>query len=430
MKVHLQIEIIRPQMRIERRALRWQALLLALVLALTAATSRLRADTGTCGGANVTLPFTDVMGNPFFCAIALAYFSGLTNGTTATTYSPTVTVTREQMAAFVGRTLDQAVKRSHPRAALGEWWMNKLGRYRVYTYTNAHNPRFLACDGQTVWVSNTEANSVSRVDTRTAELMCTLTSIPTPEQMVIVSGNVYITSYQSPGKIYNTGIYRTTDGMISAAFSNLGNNPTGITYDGQNLWTANNGTGPGTGSISRVYLDNGATTTFTTEFNQPVGILFDGVNLWVTDAGDTSLKRVDTNTGAVMQTTALQGTVGYPVFDGTNLWIPCARPTGSVVDRLFVVRAVGGPPLLGTVLARLTGNGMDGAFQAAFDGERICVTNATAQTVSLWKASDLSPIGSVTVGFADFSPRGICSDGITFFIGMRDPGGLGAVARF
>ncbi len=46
------------------------------------------ADTGTCGGAMVTLPFTDVAGNIFFCQIAEAYFSGLTNGTTPTTYSP------------------------------------------------------------------------------------------------------------------------------------------------------------------------------------------------------------------------------------------------------------------------------------------------------------------------------------------------------
>jgi hypothetical protein len=33
--------------------------------------------------------------------------------------------------------------------------------------------------------------------------------------------------------------------------------------------------------------------------------------------------------------------------------------------------------------------------QAAFDGERICITNASARSVSLWKATDLSPITSV-----------------------------------
>jgi hypothetical protein len=133
-------------------------------------------------------------------------------------------------------------------------------------------------------------------------------------------------------------------------------------------------------------------TTYTTGFSQPVGILFDGGNLRVTDAGDASLNRVDRTTGAVLQTIALSGSVGHPVFDGTNLWIPCEGiAQQGVPDRVFVVRGVDG--LLDTVLAQLTGNGLNGAFQAAFDGERICVTNAAGESVSLWKASDFSPIG-------------------------------------
>ena len=42
------------------------AIVMALMLVITLASSRLRADSGTCGGAAVTLPFTDVMGNLFF----------------------------------------------------------------------------------------------------------------------------------------------------------------------------------------------------------------------------------------------------------------------------------------------------------------------------------------------------------------------------
>src|SRR5256885_29052 len=76
------------------------ALLLVFIAGATLLSSRLRADTGTCGGVSVTLPFTDVMGSQFFCQIAEAYFSGLTNGTSATTYSPNATVPREQLAAF------------------------------------------------------------------------------------------------------------------------------------------------------------------------------------------------------------------------------------------------------------------------------------------------------------------------------------------
>jgi hypothetical protein len=390
--------------------------LMSLIASLTVLSSRLQADTGSCAGVTITLPFTDVMGNAFFCQIAAAFFSGLTNGTgDGTTYSPGNVVTREQMAAFTTRTLDQSVKRSHPRAALGQWWTNKTDQ-RVTTTTGFHNPRFLACDRQSVWVSNTEGNTISRVDIQTGALICTRTGITSPQQLVIVSGYVYVASFQSPGKIYSTNLSATTNGPISPLPLSVGTNPGGITCDGDNLWTANTGTGSGTGSISRVRLENVNTTTFSTGLSQPVGILFDGANLWVTDQGDISLKRVNTSTGAVLQTIPLSGTVGFPVFDGTNLWIPCTGP-----DLVFVVRGVGG--LTGTVLAQLTGNGLNGAFTAAFDGERICVTNAAAQSVSLWKATDLSPLGFISLTSFPLNPRGICSDGVDFFVGMRDQGG-------
>ena len=86
---------------------------------------------------------------------------------------------------------------------------------------------------------------------------------------------------------------------------------------------------------------------------------------------------------------------------------------------------------LGKVLAQLMGNGLNACFQDAFDGERICVTNNNAGSVSLWKATDLSPITSVDcIGLCSLNPRGVCSDGVTFFVGMRNPtGGSGLIVR-
>jgi hypothetical protein len=48
--------------------------LLSLMASLPILSSKIQADTGSCGGATTTLPFTDVMGNAFFCQIAAAYF--------------------------------------------------------------------------------------------------------------------------------------------------------------------------------------------------------------------------------------------------------------------------------------------------------------------------------------------------------------------
>src|SRR5262252_168449 len=91
------------------------------VVALLVASTRMPADTSTCSGVSTTLPFTDVAGNTFFCQIAEAFVSGLTNGTSPTTYSPGDSVPREQMAAFITRTQDSALRRGSRRAALRQW---------------------------------------------------------------------------------------------------------------------------------------------------------------------------------------------------------------------------------------------------------------------------------------------------------------------
>ena len=137
-------------------------LLAAAVLAIAITSSQLKADTGMCGGASTTLPFTDVLaGNIFFCSIAEAYFSALTNGTDATHYSPSANVTREQMAAFITRTMDQSVKRSSRRAALRQFWTTQ-GEHNLGLTTVGNNPNPVESDGADVWVAD-GLSGVSRV---------------------------------------------------------------------------------------------------------------------------------------------------------------------------------------------------------------------------------------------------------------------------
>src|SRR5262252_3115062 len=71
---------------------------------------------GVCG------PFTDVT-DAFFCQYVLEiFYLGITTGTTPTTYDPAASVTRLQMAAFLSRTVDQALKRGNPKASAGKFW--------------------------------------------------------------------------------------------------------------------------------------------------------------------------------------------------------------------------------------------------------------------------------------------------------------------
>jgi hypothetical protein len=78
------------------------------------------------------------------------------------------------------------------------------------------------------------------------------------------------------------------------------------------------------------------------------------------------------------------------------------------------------------VLAQLSGNGLNQPITATFDGERILITNFDGDSVSLWKAADLTPLGSYSTG-TNTSPFGACSDGPNFWITLR---AAGTLARF
>jgi hypothetical protein len=157
-------------MKLNRTFLLRAALLISLMANLTILSRTIQADTGNCGGATTTLPFTDVMDNVFFCQIASAYFSGLTSGTTATTFSPADNVTREQMAAFITRTMDQSLKRGSQRAVAKKWWTPQDANSVTMTDVG-DGPVMVEFDGTDLWVANNDSGNVMRIRTSDGKLL-------------------------------------------------------------------------------------------------------------------------------------------------------------------------------------------------------------------------------------------------------------------
>ncbi len=178
-----------------------------------------------------------------------------------------------------------------------------------------------------------------------------------------------------------------------------------MTTDGTYIWTANL-----SGSVSRVRLSDLSVATIPGGFIQPNGALFDGSNVWVTDFGDDRLKKVDSN-GIILQSVPVGTGPEAPVFDGSNIWVP-----NYYSNTLTVVRARDG-----LVLANLSGSGLSNPLQAAFDGEPILVTNFTGNGVSLWRATDLTPI-RILPTFTDGLSLGACSDGTNFWVTVNERG--------
>jgi hypothetical protein len=390
--------------------------LISLIASLTVLSTRLQADTGNCGGVTITLPFNDVMASPFFCQIAAAYFSGLTNGTgDGTTYSPTQTVTREQMAAFTSRTLDQSLKRGSQKAVAKKWWTPQDANSLTLTDVGT-NPQCVEFDGTDLWVANLASGSVMRVRASDGKVFDTWTGAINAHGIVAAIGRIFVAGDTNPGRLYMIDPTQPA-GIVTTLTTDLGIGPVGIAFDGSRIWTANFGS-----SVSIVTLNPTTVTTVTTGFTQLAGILYDGANIWVTDAGADKLHKLNSD-GSIAQTILVGDRPYFPVFDGTNIWVP-----NQFSDSVTVVRvkdAQGNPLTTTFVLATLTSNGLGLPSTAAFDGERILVTNGAGNTVSLWKSAELTPLGSFPIGIS--GPFGACSDGLNFWLTLPNTGKL---ARF
>jgi hypothetical protein len=290
------------------------------------------------------------------------------------------------------------------RAALDQFWTPQ-NETAVGLGTTVLGPflQLVRSDGADLWV--TSANGfIWRVRSSDGKLLETWTGATGASGVLVAMGRVFITGQTNPGQLYMIDPSQPA-GSVTTVASNLGSYSGGIAFDGAHIWTANDG-----GSVSIVTPGTSlpwTATTVTTGFADPRGALYDGANIWVTDFNARTLLKLDSS-GTILQTVTVGGDPGYPIFDGTNIWVPNGFPAS-----VSVVRAS-----TGEVLATLTGNGLNSPISAAFDGQRILITNLAGNSVSLWKAADLTPLGSFAIGPNSTGPFGACSDGINFWITM------------
>ncbi len=362
-----------------------------------------------CGGTTYPFPYTDVSGvGAAFCpGIMEAYVTGVSKGTTPTTFSPNATVTRVQMTTFLQRSLDQGLTRVSRRAALNQWWIPQ-DTNAMQTITVVGGTTACAADRENIWIANFNNGTVSEVQASTGKVLGTWTGASDSEGVFVAAGKVYVVASGFPGNLY---VIDPTlpPGTVIVAANNLGNGSAGIVTDGTNLWSADNGP---PGSVSIINPQSYSVNTVTTGFNAPIGILYDGANIWVTDSDAGTLLKLNTTNGAILKTVAVGSQPYYPVFDGTNIWVPNYGD-----NSITVVQAS-----TGTVVATITtdaNNQLSGPLAASFDGERVLVANFNGNTVSIFKAADLSFIANVSTG-PDSQPAGACSDGINFWVADND----------
>src|SRR5262249_19896298 len=272
----------------------------------------------------------------------------------------------------------------------------------------------VASDGADLWVANNTDDTVSRVRASDGKLLETWTGA-TRAVAVLAGpmGSVFVAgaSGGSTGQLSRITPAQPAGAVTTVATTEF---PSGaMAFDGARIWTTN--------SSSVSIITPGPVTPWTTTTGtfvggvSPAGMVWDGSNIWITDNSAGPLLRLDSGASVLQTITVGSGPV-EAVFDGTSIWVP-----NGLSNSVSVVRAA-----TGGILATLTGNGLNTPFAAAFDGERILVTQYFGYAVSLWKAADLTPLGTVPMGPGSL-PRGACSDGLNFWVVLT---GYSALARF
>jgi hypothetical protein len=240
----------------------------------------------------------------------------------------------------------------------------------------------------------------------------TWTGATSASAVLAAMGRIFVSGLDVTGKLYriDPGL---PPGAVTTLATNLGLGPLGLAFDGTKVWSANGG-GASVSIITPAASPPWTVTTVTSGFVYPAAALFDGNNVWVADQVAGTLLKLNGSGGILLTVTVGLG-LTTPVFDGANLWAP-----NAFSNTVSVVRASNG-----SVLATLTGNGLAGPAEAAFDGQRILVTDNGGDGVSLWKAADLTPLGFSPIGPSTF-PTSACSDGLNFWIVLDS----GRLARF
>lgn len=92
--------------------------------------------------------------------------------------------------------------------------------------------------------------------------------------------------------------------------------PTGIAFDGANLWVGN----VGANILIKLWPSDGAILA-TYPVPDPYSVAYDGANLWTTDCNGQAVTKIRPTDGAILGSFPTGGCSNSLAFDGTNIWV-------------------------------------------------------------------------------------------------------------
>ena len=174
--------------------------------------------------------------------------------------------------------------------------------------------------------------------------------------------------------------------------------PTYMSFDGTNIWVASYRSN----TVTKLLAASGAVVASYEVGAGPAGIVFDGSNIWVTISDAHSVVKLSASSGQILGTYDVGKRPGAVAFDGSNVWV--ANYDSNTVTKLLAGSGV----VLGTYGV---GTGPDGL---AFDGTNIWVANVLSNNLTKLLASNGAVGGTYVAGAGQ--PWGVAFDGRTIWV--------------
>ncbi len=194
----------------------------------------------------------------------------------------------------------------------------------VATVVVGDMPTDLATDGTSVWVTNYNSGNVSRINIATNSVVATIATGGRPHGAVWNGTDVWVSNNRDD-QVHR--ISTVTNTIIDEI--NRGNNPYDIEYEFGAVWMVRN---EGGGRVARIDPATGSVTHNVSVGSDPTNLVSDGTSLWVVNSTSSSLSRINPSTRTVTATVALPaGSLPYDVvFGDGRLWVSL-RATDQVV---------------------------------------------------------------------------------------------------
>ena len=184
------------------------------------------------------------------------------------------------------------------------------------------SPSHLAADGRTLWVTNADGHSVSRVDTDDRAVEQTVTVGSGPAGVAVASDAVWVANSRD-------GTVSRIDTATNTEVDRIrvGTNPTGVAAGAGAVWVANSGDR----TISRIDPRSGEVTTIDVNAAPTELAVGDGA-VWMTSASSRTVSRIDPGSQRVVASRPVGAGPGGIAFGHGAVWV--ANTLDGTVSRI------------------------------------------------------------------------------------------------